>query len=340
MASSNSVGLSRFWYRGAWWLWLLAPFSLLFALVSATRRALFSLGLKRVYRAPVPVIVVGNLSVGGNGKTPVVVWLVHWLRAQGYNPGVISRGYGGNSEHYPLLVQADTPAAVAGDEPVLIVKRTACPLVVSPKRGEAAALLASCGVDIIISDDGLQHYALARDIELLVVDGQRRFGNGHLLPMGPLRERKWRLEQVDAIINNGGPAEHNEFLMTLAPGKLVPVNHTDNCNDNCTDNDTDSPLPPARVHALAGIGHPPRFFSMLERLGFILEQRVALADHQPVASSVLHSLHSAPLLITEKDAVKWPGGHHNTWYVPVDAHLPSAFEHLLLTRLKELDHGD
>ncbi|WP_319783783.1 tetraacyldisaccharide 4'-kinase [Oceanisphaera sp. IT1-181] len=329
-AESKGEGLSSAWYKGAWWLWLLAPLSVLFALISSLRRALFKLGLKPVYRAPVPVIVVGNLSVGGNGKTPVVVWLVHWLRAQGYNPGVISRGYGGKSEHYPLLVQADTPASAAGDEPILIVKRTGCPLVVNPKRGDAAALLVSCGVDIIISDDGLQHYALARDIELVVVDGKRRFGNGHLLPMGPLRERKWRLNQVDAIINNGGPTHEHEFLMTLAPGALVPVSSADHA----------TPRPPNRVHALAGIGHPPRFFNMLEQLGFTLEQCVALGDHQAVANSQLHSLQSAPLLITEKDAVKWPGGHDNTWYVPVDAQLPLAFEHLLLTRLKELHHGD
>ncbi|MGO4998593.1 tetraacyldisaccharide 4'-kinase [Oceanisphaera sp. W20_SRM_FM3] len=336
-----SARVETAWYKGAWWLWLLAPLSLLFGLISGLRRGLFKLGLTPVYRAPVPVIVVGNLSVGGNGKTPVVVWLVHWLRTQGYNPGVISRGYGGKSAHYPLLVTADTPASVAGDEPVLIVTRTDCPLAVSPKRGEAAALLVSHGVDIIISDDGLQHYALARDIELVVVDGQRRFGNGHLLPMGPLRERKWRLNQVDAIINNGGPAEHNEFLMTLAPGALVAVSNLV-AMSNLVNSESDkvTPTPPARVHALAGIGHPPRFFSMLRHLGFTLGHCVALGDHQAVAISQLHLLQSAPLLITEKDAVKWPGGHDNTWYVPVDAQLPLAFEHLLLTRLKELHHGD
>lgn len=322
--------LERAWYKGAGWLWWLAPFSVLFGLISGLRRALFKVGLKRVYRAPVPVIVVGNLSVGGNGKTPVVVWLVHWLRLQGYNPGVISRGYGGKSDHYPLLVTGDTSPSQAGDEPVLIVKRTGCPLVVSPKRGEAAALLATQGVDIIISDDGLQHYALARDIELVVVDGQRRFGNGHLLPMGPLRERKWRLGTVDAIINNGGPSQDNEFLMTLAPGELVPVSPTASL----------APVAPERVHALAGIGHPPRFFSMLRHLGFTLAQCVALADHKAVVADQLTALQAAPLLITEKDAVKWPGGHPNTWYVPVDAHLPPSFEHLLLTRLKELNHGD
>lgn len=318
------------WYRPrTGWLWVLAPVSALFALISGLRRWLFRCGFKVVYRAPVPVIVVGNLTVGGNGKTPLVVWLVAWLRRQGYTPGVISRGYGGKAEQYPLLLDANTRPEQAGDEPVLIHRRTGCPVVVGPKRGEAAALLATLGVDIIISDDGLQHYALARDLELVVVDGKRRFGNGHLLPMGPLREGLWRLKRVDAIINNGGPTDAEEYLMTLEPGALQPVS-----------SQQAAPEPGSRVHALAGIGHPPRFFATLEQLGFILEQRLALADHKAVAPEQLTGLQSAPLLITEKDAVKWPGGHENTWFVPVDAQLPTEFEQLLLTRLKELDHGD
>lgn len=324
------------WYNGAVWLWLLAPLSVLFALVSGLRRALFRYGLKARYHAQVPVIVVGNLTVGGNGKTPLVIWLVQWLREQGYSPGVISRGYGGNSEQYPLLLTADTRPEQAGDEPVLIYRRTGCPVVVGPKRAEAAALLTSLGaVDIIISDDGLQHYALARDIELVVVDGKRRFGNGYLLPMGPLREGQWRLNQVDAIINNGGPVHKGEFIMSLQPGTLQPVSDTPECSaSRCV------PGVGARVHALAGIGHPPRFFATLEQQGFKVEQRLALADHQAVMPEQLAHLQAAPLLITEKDAVKWPGGHPDTWYLPVDAQLPEAFEHLLITRLKELHDGD
>ncbi|MBO1519139.1 tetraacyldisaccharide 4'-kinase [Oceanisphaera pacifica] len=319
------------WYKGAIWLWLLAPFSALFALISGGRRALFAWGLKAQHKTPVPVIVVGNLTVGGNGKTPVVVWLVEWLREQGYHPGVISRGYGGKSAHYPLLLTPETQAEQAGDEPVLIYRRTGCPVVVGPKRAEAAALLASVGADIIVSDDGLQHYALARDIELVVVDGKRRFGNGHLLPMGPLREGLWRLNTVDAVINNGGPAQAGEFLMTLTPGALTSIDAPPT---------EPAPCAPQTVHALAGIGHPPRFFATLEQLGFVLEQQVALADHKAVASEQLNHLQSRPLLITEKDAVKWPGGHANTWYLPVDAQLPSAFEQMLLTRLKERENGD
>lgn len=321
------------WYSKAVWLWLLAPFSGLFALLSALRRGLYRLGFKKTYRAPVPVIVVGNLTVGGNGKTPLVVWLVYWLRAQGYQPGVISRGYGGKSEYYPLLLTGETQAAQAGDEPVLIYRRTQCPVVVGPKRTEAAALLAQQGVDIIISDDGLQHYALARDIELIVIDGQRRFGNGQLLPMGPLREGVWRLKQADAIINNGGPTQSGEYLMTLAAGALQPV------STNLTPSAA-APQTGQRVHALAGIGHPPRFFNTLSQLGFELASQRALGDHQAIEPAQLLSLDTYPLLITEKDAVKWPGGHDNTWYLPVDAQLPAAFEQQLLTRLKELPHGD
>lgn len=318
----------RAWYKAPTWLWLLAPLSALFALVSGLRRWLFRRGVKAVYRAPVPVIVVGNLTVGGNGKTPLVVWLVEWLRGQGYRPGVISRGYGGKAERYPLVLDETTSAAEAGDEPVLVHRRTGCPVVVGPNRGEAAARLVALGVDIIVSDDGLQHYALARDIELVVVDGKRRFGNGHLLPMGPLREGLWRLGRVSAVINNGGPARAGEFLMQLAPGPLRPLAGAR------------PPAPGERVHALAGIGHPPRFFATLEQLGFVLDRRQALADHKRVTPEQLAALASAPLLVTEKDAVKWPGGHDNAWYLPVDARLPPEFEQMLLTRLKEQDHGD
>lgn len=318
----------RAWYKPPGWLWLLAPLSALFALASGLRRRLYRAGLRPVYRAPVPVIVVGNLTVGGNGKTPLVVWLVEWLRARGYRPGVISRGYGGKAGSYPLVLDAGTAAAEAGDEPVLIHRRTGCPVVVGPNRAEAAARLVALGADIIVSDDGLQHYALARDIELVVVDGQRRFGNGHLLPMGPLREGLWRLGTVSAVVNNGGPARPGEYLMTLEPGGLRPLTGRT------------PPAPGTAVHALAGIGHPPRFFATLERLGFRLDRRLALADHKAVSPEQLAALAAAPLLMTEKDAVKWRGGHHNAWFLPVDARLDPDFERLLLTRLKEQDHGD
>lgn len=196
--------LERLWYRKSGWRWLLAPFALLFAIISGTRRYAYRHGWRKGYRSSLPVIVVGNISVGGNGKTPVVVWLVEQLQARGYRPGVVSRGYGGKAPHYPYRLDETSTTAQAGDEPVLIARRCGCPVVVAPKRADAVRLLEQSGeVDIIITDDGLQHYALARDIELVVVDGARRFGNACLLPMGPLREPVTRLKRVDAIICNG-----------------------------------------------------------------------------------------------------------------------------------------
>ena len=197
--------LERLWYGKSGWRWALAPLALLFALVSGGRRFAYRRGWFSTYRASLPVIVVGNISVGGNGKTPVVVWLVEQLKARGWRPGVVSRGYGGKAPHYPYRLGVTSTTAQAGDEPVLIARRCGCPVVVAPKRADAVRLLEQSGeVDIIITDDGLQHYALARDIELVVVDGARRFGNGCLLPMGPLREPMTSLKRVDAIICNGG----------------------------------------------------------------------------------------------------------------------------------------
>ncbi|MGL4206002.1 MAG: tetraacyldisaccharide 4'-kinase, partial [Aeromonadaceae bacterium] len=250
--------LEALWYRPCRALWLLSPLSLLFGLVSLLRRQFYRLGWAQAYRPPVPVVIVGNLSVGGNGKTPVVIWLVEQLQAAGWRPGVVSRGYGGKAQVYPLLLSAQTTAAECGDEPRLIADRCGVPVAVAPKRAEAVkALLATGQVDVIICDDGLQHYALARDLELVVVDGERRFGNGHLLPMGPLREGLWRLAQVDAVICNGGQAAPGEYPMTLQPQalrSLLPQSGS---------------LPQgARVDALAGIGHPPRFFNTLRQLGY------------------------------------------------------------------------
>ena len=208
--------LERLWYGKSGWRWALAPLALLFALVSGGRRFAYRRGWFSTYRASLPVIVVGNISVGGNGKTPVVVWLVEQLQARGWRPGVVSRGYGGKAPHYPYRLDKQSTTAQAGDEPVLIARRCGCPVVVAPKRADAVRLLEQSGeVDIIITDDGLQHYALARDIELVVVDGARRFGNGCLLPMGPLREPMTRLKRVDAIICNGGTPAQGEYPMAL-----------------------------------------------------------------------------------------------------------------------------
>ncbi|MEA5206270.1 tetraacyldisaccharide 4'-kinase [Enterobacter mori] len=316
--------IARIW-SGESPLWrLLLPLSWLYGLVSGAIRLMYRLGLKRAWRAPVPVVVIGNLTAGGNGKTPVVIWLVEQLQKRGIRPGVVSRGYGGKATHYPLLLTADTTTAEAGDEPVLIYQRTGVPVAVSPVRSDAVqALLAGHAVDIIITDDGLQHYALARDKEIVVIDGVRRFGNGWWLPAGPMRERASRLQSVDAVIVNGGQAKPGEIPMHLQPGMAVNL---------LTGERKAVEQLPALV-AMAGIGHPPRFFATLEQCGARLEKRVPLADHQALVEGQVDALtvRGQSLIMTEKDAVKCRAfAKENWWYLPVDAELSGEQpEHLL-----------
>lgn len=319
--------IARIW-SGESPLWLLLlPLSWLYGLVSGAIRLLYRLGLKRVWRAPVPVVVVGNLTAGGNGKTPVVIWLVEQLQKRGIRPGVVSRGYGGKAVQYPLLLTAETVTAEAGDEPVLIFQRTGAPVAVSPVRSDAVqALVAKHAVQIIITDDGLQHYALARDKEIVVIDGVRRFGNGWWLPAGPMRERASRLKSVDAVIVNGGEAKAGEIPMRLLPGMAV--------NLVTGERRSVSQLP--ALVAMAGIGHPPRFFATLEQCGARLEKRVPLADHQALVEGQLDLL-TVPgqtLIMTEKDAVKCRAfAKENWWYLPVDAELSGEQPEQLLKEL-------
>lgn len=324
--------IARIW-SGESPLWrLLLPLSWLYGLVSGMIRLLYRLGLKRAWRAPVPVVVVGNLTAGGNGKTPVVIWLVEQLQRRGIRPGVVSRGYGGKAAHYPLLLTSETTTAEAGDEPVLIYQRTGAPVAVSPVRSDAVkALLAEQAVDIIITDDGLQHYALARDKEIVVIDGVRRFGNGWWLPAGPMRERASRLKRVDAVIVNGGVAKQGEIPMRLHPGMAVNL---------LTGKRMAVAQLPALV-AMAGIGHPPRFFATLEQCGARLEKCVPLADHQALVAEQVDAL-AAPgqtLIMTEKDAVKCRAfAKENWWYLPVDAELSGEQPEHLLKELIALTH--
>ncbi|MEY7147799.1 tetraacyldisaccharide 4'-kinase [Enterobacter cloacae] len=324
--------IARIW-SGESPLWLLLlPLSWLYGLVSGIIRLLYRLGLKRAWRAPVPVVVVGNLTAGGNGKTPVVIWLVEQLQKRGIRPGVVSRGYGGKAAHYPLLLTLDTTTAEAGDEPVLIYQRTGAPVAVSPVRSDAVqALLAEHDVQIIITDDGLQHYALARDKEIVVIDGVRRFGNGWWLPAGPMRERASRLKSVDAVIVNGGVAQPGEIPMQLQPGMAI--------NLLTGERQAVSRLP--ALVAMAGIGHPPRFFATLEQCGARLEKRVPLADHQALVAEQVDALTTSgqTLIMTEKDAVKCRAfAKENWWYLPVDAELSGEQPEHLLQELIALVH--
>ncbi len=322
--------IARIW-SGESPLWrLLLPLSWLYGLVSACIRLSYKLGWKKAWRAPVPVVVVGNLTAGGNGKTPVVVWLVEQLQQRGIRVGVVSRGYGGKADRYPLLLDNATSTAQAGDEPVLIHQRTGAPVAVAPLRSEAVkALLAAHDLQIIVTDDGLQHYKLARDTEIVVIDGVRRFGNGWWLPAGPMRERASRLQSVDAVIVNGGVARPGEIPMQLRPGMAVNLLTGERRDVATLDN----------VVAMAGIGHPPRFFATLENCGVHPVKTVALADHQVLSQSAVAVLASSEqtLLMTEKDAVKCREfAAANWWYLPVDAIMTDERAQRLLADLVTL----
>lgn len=322
--------IERIWSgRSPLWL-LLWPFSLLYGLVSALIRLSYQRGWRQSWRAPRPVVIVGNLTAGGNGKTPVVIWLVEALQRRGLRPGVVSRGYGGKAEHYPLLVDAFTPAQQAGDEPVLIAQRTGVPVAVAPRRRDAVeALVAQHPVDLIITDDGLQHYALQRDIEIVVIDGIRRFGNGWWLPAGPMRERAGRLASVNGIIVNGGVASEGEIAMSLRPAQAVNMRTGERC----------ALAELTHVVAVAGIGHPARFFSTLKQQGLTPEAEIAFADHHAYSEAELQALTTdeQKLLMTEKDAVKCRAfSRENWWYLPVDAELQGAALEPLLSQIVRL----
>lgn len=324
--------IARIWSGTNKLYWLLVPFSLLYGLVVVIRKTCYRIGIFKSWRAPIPVIVVGNLSVGGNGKTPLVIYLVEQLRIRGYKVGVVSRGYGGNSEHYPLIVNETTPAHIAGDEPVLVYQRTKVPFAVSPKRSEAIKLLLTRHkLDLIITDDGLQHYALQRDIEIVVVDGKNGFGNGWYLPAGPMRELSGRLKSVDFVVVNGQSHQvyQHAYLMTLSPHKAI----------NMLTGEQKSVTELQSVCAIAGIGDPNRFFNMLKVLNVDLINNVSFTDHQKYSLQQLSNLvdSSGILLMTEKDAVKCVSfAQNNWWYLPIDAILPTPFIESLTHKINQL----
>ncbi len=318
--------LESAWYgdgRRPWWT---APLAALYGAVTRLRGALYRRSWLRSVRLPVPVVVVGNLNVGGTGKTPLTIALAEVLRARGYRPGVVSRGYGGRRREPLLLGDAPNPAEV-GDEPCLI-RATGVPVAIGRERPVAAGLLLDAGCDVLIADDGLQHYALARDVEICVIDGVRRFGNRRLLPAGPLREPLARLEHVDFRVCNGGEPAAGEFPMRLLIGEVVALHDGRR-------------LPLAafagqRVHAVAAIGNPSRFFASL-RVADIEPIEHAFADHHAFVAGDLEFGDQLPVLMTDKDAVKCRRfARPNWWRVPVRAELPAAFYDALVERLVRL----
>lgn len=328
------------WYDRQWYkkrplyllsMILLLPVSGLFCLLVEIRHAGYRIGMAKSRRVPVPVIVVGNITVGGTGKTPLIIALASWLQQQGYRPAVISRGYGRKSEEEITRVTAENSAEEAGDEPLLIASATGVPVYVGVDRvavAERAVMDQSC--NLILSDDGLQHYRLHRDIEIAVVDGERRLGSGLCLPAGPLRERRDRLQQVDAVVVNGEDMRLQPqplYLLGREPGDKISLDE----------------LAGKTVHAVAGIGNPERFFTMLRHSGIEVITH-PFPDHHQYNDEELNFADAHPVVTTEKDAVKMTGlnlgQERDIWVVPVTAEIDEKIRQKLKERLKEVtDNG-
>jgi tetraacyldisaccharide 4'-kinase len=314
------------WYGKSPLSLLLAPVGWLYCAATMLRRGAYRAGIARAGHVGAPVIVVGNISVGGTGKTPLVIWIAHFLMSRSLRPGIVSRGYRGRAVHWPQQVRADSDPTMVGDEPVLLARATGCPVVADPDRLRAArSLLLHAECDVVISDDGLQHLAMARDVEIAVVDGVRRHGNGRCLPAGPLREPVSRLASMDMVVSNGGGIG-GEFPMRVSAGDARRLD----------DETLSRPLAsfrPERVHAVCGIGSPERFFDSLERAGLAPIQH-RFPDHHPFRAADIMFDDEIPVLMTEKDAVKcrrFADSRH--WCVPVQAELSEAFGARLLSLL-------
>jgi len=306
---------------------LLSPLSLLYCSVIKIRRLLFRFSILKHHQISVPVIIVGNINIGGTGKTPLVVYLCSLLKRNGYQPGIISRGYKGKAGVWPQSVTGSSDPSLVGDECVLLANRTACPLVAGPKRVAAALqLLETTNCDVIISDDGLQHYALDRDIEIVVYDAQRKFGNGYCLPAGPLREPVNRLKSVDVVVSNGD-SQASDFNMQLLLSSIINLS-----NQQVTSNLDE--FKNTKVHAVAGIGNPERFFTQLVSAGLDII-RHPFADHHDFIETDLNFSDDLPVLMTEKDAVKCQKfSKSNYWFVPVEASISEVFDKIIIDKFK------
>jgi tetraacyldisaccharide 4'-kinase len=317
--------LHRMWYEGAPSYRLLIPLSGIYWLLITLRRFLYQIGLFGRQKAVVPVIVVGNITTGGTGKTPVTIWLVKALGSRGFTPGIVSRGYGGSRSTTSMRVDSASDPAVVGDEPVLLARRTQCPVVVDANRARAAQMLADDGVDVIVADDGLQHYRLERTYEICVIDGARGLGNRLLLPAGPLRETIDRLEEVDQVLINGQrheegaditAGEQNAIEFNLVATEVERLNGSLGRSIERFSGTT--------AHGVAAIGNPARFFDMLRAHGIQVIEH-AFQDHAAISQRDLEFGDDFDVLMTEKDAVKL--GHVSAdkyWVVPVDMEIDAV----------------
>lgn len=335
--SRVSQALLDAWYGKRRWVLALAPVALIYGLLTGLRR-LYLVWLRQV-KLPVPVVVVGNISLGGTGKTPFLISLIAQLRAAGWRPGVVSRGYGGHPPHLPYLLDETSGAADSGDEPLSIYQRTGAPVCVDRDRVAAARRLVNEGCDIILSDDGLQHYRLGRDLELVLIDGVRGLGNGYLLPMGPLRECPRRLRGVDGVILNSPSAAQTQAFadlnpteMRIAPTRLVQITTGASVPMSLLQ----APLAGMAWQAVAGIGNPARFAMTLATLG-CHAPLIDFPDHHAFTPADFDFAENAPVVMTEKDAVKCRAFARDNWYyLEVNATCPEAFWQSLLARLARL----
>ncbi len=297
-------------------------FSGLFAVVVWVRRLLYRCRIFKAQHFSTPVIVVGNITVGGTGKTPFVIWLAAYLQTLGFRPGIVSRGVGGKKQRLPRTVKQDDLPGDVGDEAILLKQRTQCPLVIAIDRVAAVqTLLQQTDCNVVISDDGLQHYRLGRCMEIALIDGERRLGNEYLLPAGPLREHRSRLAEVDFVVINGG-SKTDAFTMMLQPYQLFSLQTQQKLPLN--------EFPQKKVHAIAGIGHPQRFFQTLQLAGFEIIPHI-FPDHHLYVAEDIYFDDTHPVLMTEKDAVKclhFADERH--WCLTVNATINDNLERELL----------
>ena len=323
------------WERVTGLTLVLLPLAALFALVSSVRRILFRMGVLPTNRMPVPVIVVGNITAGGTGKTPFVLWLVERLKEQGLHPGIVTRGYRA-ADAGPAAVGVDDDPSQAGDEPVLLARRSGVPVWRGVDRGRAArALLAACrDCDVIVSDDGLQHYRLARDIEIALIDGARGFGNGLPLPAGPLREPVSRLARCDFVVVKAPRSAPISWKGAVVEMRLHGTSFV-NLLDPALGAGAEELIGPT-VHAVAGIGEPKPFFAALRALGLTIVEH-PFPDHHRFVATDFEFGAEAIVVMTEKDAVKCrPFASRTWWTLPVDAELPTGFAARIVAALERI----
>ena len=319
------------WEKLGPWHIVLIPLSWLFVLLSGLRQFAYRYRLLKSFKLQVPVIVVGNITVGGAGKTPLVIWLAEQLQKHGYNSAIISRGYQGSAQSISP-VYSDSDPGIVGDEPVLIARRGDWPVWIGHDRPEIGKRLlqAHPECNVIISDDGLQHYRLRRDIEIAVVDENYRFGNGWRLPAGPLRESQKRLKSVDAVVWNGAAMKSHPFNMHLS-GRLFRSVIDPSVSAIAQD------FEGQKITAIAGIGNPGRFFRQLNELGLAFDE-MPFPDHYAFQPSDLQSIEADVILMTEKDAVKCAAfAKKSWWYLPVSAEVDEGLATFIMNKLRNLN---